>query len=526
MGTGPNATCIVTDLELADDLTSLLTLERVDRDLFRGRNANFGPRRTLYGGQVAAQCVIAAAATVEEGRLPHSLHGYFLRAGRSDLPVILEVDRDRDGRSFSARHVVAVQDGEVIFSMITSFQTESDGRRGLRRRAPPRGARARGTRRGGWNPLLEVREVTPTDFLKGVFTDCVWVRSLDARSATTRWCTGPPSPISPTSAPGSASERGAHRPRRPVHRPLRVVPRGHPGRRLGARRPAAGQGARGARGCYEDRCATREGALGATLYQEHLLLPGSMADLVDEAMRMPRPERGPAGGRAPRPLEEIRRGQERAPGGAAEPKRSTTSQKGAVMPIAITEDHRALGQTASDFLAKHDARGAARGLLEAEHETLPPFWDDLAELGWLGLHLPEDVRRLGLRAARARRRRRGAGPRRGARAVRADGHGQRGHRRGGARRRDGAAGCRDWPTGRSCGGVALAVGHHGVGGHGRRNGAGGPGRRPRPRPRAAGGRRRHRGRRGGERRQGRRAGATSTPRGARPGSRSTARRSR
>ena len=59
------------------------------------------------------------------------------------------------------------------------------------------------------------------------------------------------------------------------------------------------------------------------------------------------------------------------------------------MSIAITEDHRALGQTASDFLAKHDSRGAARALLEAETETLPPFWGDLASLGWLGLHLPE-----------------------------------------------------------------------------------------------------------------------------------------
>ncbi len=59
------------------------------------------------------------------------------------------------------------------------------------------------------------------------------------------------------------------------------------------------------------------------------------------------------------------------------------------MPIAITEDHRALGQTASDFLAKHDSRGAARALLEAETETVPPFWGDLASLGWLGLHLPE-----------------------------------------------------------------------------------------------------------------------------------------
>ncbi len=60
------------------------------------------------------------------------------------------------------------------------------------------------------------------------------------------------------------------------------------------------------------------------------------------------------------------------------------------MSIAITEDHRALGQTASDFLAKRDARGAARALLETETESLPSFWNDLASLGWLGLHLPED----------------------------------------------------------------------------------------------------------------------------------------
>ncbi len=61
------------------------------------------------------------------------------------------------------------------------------------------------------------------------------------------------------------------------------------------------------------------------------------------------------------------------------------------MPIAITEDHRTLGQTASDFLAKHNSRDAARALLEAETEPLPPFWRDLAALGWLGLHLPESL---------------------------------------------------------------------------------------------------------------------------------------
>ena len=163
-------------MDLAADLRSLLTLERVDKDLFRGRNANYGPRRTLFGGQVAAQCLLAAAATVEPGRLPHSFHGYFLRAGRSDIPVVLEVDRDRDGRSFSARRVVAIQDGDVIFSMVTSFHVESEGARfddAARRSVPA----PEDTTVGGWNTLLDVRPVTPTDFLKGVFTDCLWVKS-------------------------------------------------------------------------------------------------------------------------------------------------------------------------------------------------------------------------------------------------------------------------------------------------------------------------------------------------------------
>ena len=92
--------------EFASDLPSLLILERIDKSLFRAPNADYGVRETLYGGQVAAQCLLAAAATVEVDRHPHSFHGYFLKGGRSDIPVILQVDRDRDGRSFSARHVV------------------------------------------------------------------------------------------------------------------------------------------------------------------------------------------------------------------------------------------------------------------------------------------------------------------------------------------------------------------------------------------------------------------------------------
>ena len=112
------------DVPRATSLVDLLTLEELDTNLYRAFNPaeSFLPR--LYGGQVAAQALRAAAATVEPDRTPHSLHGYFLRAGRADLPTILHVDRDRDGRSFSARHVNAVQEGKVIFSALASFQAD------------------------------------------------------------------------------------------------------------------------------------------------------------------------------------------------------------------------------------------------------------------------------------------------------------------------------------------------------------------------------------------------------------------
>jgi acyl-CoA thioesterase-2 len=115
----------VTDSLHASTLLEALTLERLDRDLFRGINVE-SMGQALYGGQVAAQSLAAAGGTVDPDRLPHSLHGYFLRQGRQDRPVIFEVDRDRDGGSFSSRHVAAMQDGEVIFSMIASFQRTSD----------------------------------------------------------------------------------------------------------------------------------------------------------------------------------------------------------------------------------------------------------------------------------------------------------------------------------------------------------------------------------------------------------------
>jgi acyl-CoA thioesterase-2 len=112
----------------AESLIELLTLEMLDTDLFRARNPVRIPRPRLFGGQVAAQALAAAAATVDDDRFAHSLHGYFLRGGRPDRPTIITVDRDRDGRSFSARHVNARQDGKVIFSALASFQVEEGTR--------------------------------------------------------------------------------------------------------------------------------------------------------------------------------------------------------------------------------------------------------------------------------------------------------------------------------------------------------------------------------------------------------------
>jgi acyl-CoA thioesterase-2 len=110
-----------------DTMLDLLEVEELDSNLYRGRNEDNGEWPTLFGGQVAAQALMAASRTVPAGRHPHSLHGYFLRPGRPDHPVILQVSRDRDGRSFSARHVVAVQHNKVIFSMSASFQVAEAG---------------------------------------------------------------------------------------------------------------------------------------------------------------------------------------------------------------------------------------------------------------------------------------------------------------------------------------------------------------------------------------------------------------
>jgi acyl-CoA thioesterase II len=108
------------------DLVDLLALERIDRDLFRGHSQNLG-WGAIFGGQVFAQALSAATQTLGSGRRVHSAHGYFLRAGELGRPIVYEVDRLRDGRSFSTRRVVAVQEGEAIFSLAASFQVDEPG---------------------------------------------------------------------------------------------------------------------------------------------------------------------------------------------------------------------------------------------------------------------------------------------------------------------------------------------------------------------------------------------------------------
>jgi acyl-CoA thioesterase II len=110
----------------AAGLPGLLALERIEDDLFRSSAVSQDPRG-LYGGQVAALALRAAAETVPPGRLPHSLHGYFLSRGDAAMRVLLTVSRDRDGGSYSNRRVVAVQHGRVIFNMAASFHVTEDG---------------------------------------------------------------------------------------------------------------------------------------------------------------------------------------------------------------------------------------------------------------------------------------------------------------------------------------------------------------------------------------------------------------
>jgi acyl-CoA thioesterase-2 len=108
-----------------DELIEILDLEELEVNLFRGRSPQ-EMRLRVFGGQVAAQALVAAGRTVEKS-VVHSLHAYFLRPGDPKVPIVYQVDRIRDGKTFTTRRVVAIQHGEAIFILSASFQHPEDG---------------------------------------------------------------------------------------------------------------------------------------------------------------------------------------------------------------------------------------------------------------------------------------------------------------------------------------------------------------------------------------------------------------
>ncbi|MEM1008350.1 MAG: acyl-CoA thioesterase II [Myxococcota bacterium] len=108
------------------ELVSLLKLEKIEENIFRGQSQDLG-FGNIFGGQVLGQALSAALQTVPTERKVHSLHAYFLRPGDPQIPIVYDVDCIRDGKSFTTRRVVAIQKGRPIFSMAASFQIEERG---------------------------------------------------------------------------------------------------------------------------------------------------------------------------------------------------------------------------------------------------------------------------------------------------------------------------------------------------------------------------------------------------------------
>jgi acyl-CoA thioesterase-2 len=112
--------------QVLDELVRRLALEKIEENLFRGESQDLG-WGTVFGGQVLGQALSAATQTVPKGRDTHSLHAYFLRPGDVTKPIVYDVDRIRDGSSFTTRRVVAIQNGHAIFNMAASFHVEEPG---------------------------------------------------------------------------------------------------------------------------------------------------------------------------------------------------------------------------------------------------------------------------------------------------------------------------------------------------------------------------------------------------------------
>lgn len=171
-----------------DTLLNILDLEPLDANLYRGTGAGGETSRRIYGGQVISQALAAAYRTVD-GRGCHSLHAYFLRAGNPNQPVIYEVDRARDGGSFSSRRVVAIQNGKPILNLAASFHAEEPGpdhQRPMPQNMPdPDTLESRDARRE--RLAQQIDPARRADFLR---PSPIEVREVDPRD-----------PISPTVAP-------------------------------------------------------------------------------------------------------------------------------------------------------------------------------------------------------------------------------------------------------------------------------------------------------------------------------------
>ena len=123
-----NTACDTSPMEqdAVDELIGLLDLENIELNIFRGISPDIDLQR-VFGGQVAGQALVAASRTVDPERQIHSLHAYFLRPGDPTTPILYEVDRQRDGKSFTTRRVVAIQHGRPIFNMSASFHIPESG---------------------------------------------------------------------------------------------------------------------------------------------------------------------------------------------------------------------------------------------------------------------------------------------------------------------------------------------------------------------------------------------------------------
>ena len=111
---------------MLDNVTKVLTLEEIELNHYLGISPS-SPWDSVYGGQVFAQAMVAASKTIPSDRKAHSLHGYFLRSGNPEIPILYKVDPLRDGKSFTTRRVLATQKGQAIFTLAASFQVEEEG---------------------------------------------------------------------------------------------------------------------------------------------------------------------------------------------------------------------------------------------------------------------------------------------------------------------------------------------------------------------------------------------------------------